>query len=81
VDLTALTDGATGWAGPLRNALTVLDTDKLGVTAASATYRPVLVLTGDEARPSVPTSVVVLWKGGSTEPTNMGVNDLWFATA
>lgn len=41
----------------------------------------VLVSTGSEARPSVPTSVVVLWKGGSTEPTHMGVNDLWFATA
>ncbi|WP_372594895.1 hypothetical protein [Actinotalea sp.] len=41
----------------------------------------VLVTTGSEARPSVPTTVPVLWVGGSTEPTNMGANDLWFAAA
>ena len=42
----------------------------------------VLVTTGSEARPATAAAgSTVLWIGGATEPTNMGVNDLWFASA
>lgn len=46
-------------------------------TAAAITdgVRTVAVATGTETRPT--TSGVVLWIGGTTEPTNMGVGDIW----
>jgi hypothetical protein len=42
----------------------------------------VIVTTGSEARPANAASTsTVLWIGGATEPTNMGVNDVWLASA
>lgn len=35
----------------------------------------VLVSTGNEPRPG---GDIVLWVGGSTEPTNFGPNDVWY---
>lgn len=43
-----------------------------GVDVTSVSY--VKVTTGSESRPS---AGLVLWVGGSTQPTNMGASDVW----
>lgn len=66
---TAITMGPAGPAGA---------TGATGAPGATGSpgAMPVFVVTGDEARPSV---ALVFWIGGDAQPTNMGVNDIWFA--
>lgn len=47
----------------------------LSGTGTSST-KSVLVVTGEEIRPNATT---VFWIGGTTQPTNMGADDLWFS--
>lgn len=46
------------------------------ITTAATAMTTVTVLTGSESRPS--TTGAVLWIGGTTQPTNMAIGDLWF---
>lgn len=62
--------GPEGPEGPAGPASTVAG--PAGVPGAGK----VNVVTGDEARPDSP---LVFWIGGSVQPTNMGLDDLWFS--
>lgn len=61
------TDGADGLQGEKG------DKGDPGISAPFVT-----VTTGEEARPDAP---LALWVGGSVQPTNMAIGDIWFSEA
>jgi hypothetical protein len=68
IGTTAVTAKAGNWAPAI--------TDVTGLsTALSAKNESVTVVTGNEARPAAANTV--LWKGGSTRPTNIAAGDIW----
>jgi hypothetical protein len=57
------------------NALAARVAEEFNTVREEGTAR-VVVSTGGEARPNV---AFVIWLGGTTEPTNMAVGDLWMS--
>jgi hypothetical protein len=77
VDNTA--DSAKPVSVPQAAAL-ALKADSAALAALALTRAQIVVVqTGNEARPSG--STVVLWVGGSTEPVNLGNDDIWLSEA
>lgn len=70
-DLALPADNATGWGNTVRQAITLVNKHENNGVAA------VIVVTGAEPRP---VAKVVLWVGGTVQPTNMAATDVWAGT-